>query len=251
MKQLSLTSVLPTNLSRIEKWLHPMLWLLGLVVLNWPGQQITIGLFGSSEFGLLIPGIYGTLINAAIVYGVINLMLENAGGINAKVMLASFVLFLYASGFETLVDVAYLLIGGVVVNWIGLIDIVGTNLVIHFFFFYAPALIYGVIKSSNHVERAEVDKIEIQDGHNKVLVSPHELSHLESDGNYVKFHTDRGVILERSSLINVESRLPTNFIRCHKSFIINQGAIEKITATSVVVRGHKIPVGRKYKENLR
>ncbi|MEQ9404352.1 MAG: LytTR family DNA-binding domain-containing protein [Cyclobacteriaceae bacterium] len=250
MRHFSISRVLPKSLGSIERWIHLGLWLTGLVILNWPDQLFTIGVFSSRDHELLIPSLYGTLINAAIVYGVSNMIIDQTGQIDFNLILKTLLFYLIGCGVESLVDIGHYFLLTSVMSGALVWEIILGSVIMNFFFFYVPALIYGIIKSSMKSEGSPVQKIEIQDGHHKVLIVPNDLSHVESDGNYVKFHTSKGVILERSSLTKVEGRLPATFVRCHKSFVVNKNAIEKISTTSVEVGGHKIPIGRKYKENL-
>ena len=46
--------------------------------------------------------------------------------------------------------------------------------------------------------------------------------------------------------------LPSSFVRCHKSFLINMDAIQTFDATEVMLRsGQKVPVGQRYRDSLR
>lgn len=250
MSRFSYSLIMPRHLSLLERWVHLGLWLVGLFILNWPGQEFTIGVFSSRDHELMIPSLYGTFINAAIVYGVINLIMDHDKQMDFKLFLQTLLVYLLSCGIESMVDAGYYFVLTTEMSWEIIWEIALGSMIMNFFFFYVPALIYGIVKSSANATGFERFKIEVQDGHNRVLISPNDLSHVESYGNYVKFHAATGVFVERSSLINVERRLPPTFIRCHKSFIINQEAIEKINAAFVEVRGYKIPVGRKYKQNL-
>ncbi|MGB0424398.1 MAG: LytTR family transcriptional regulator DNA-binding domain-containing protein, partial [Flavobacteriales bacterium] len=43
---------------------------------------------------------------------------------------------------------------------------------------------------------------------------------------------------------------PENFVRIHKSFIINVNYIEKLTGNIVYINKEKIPIGKTYKNDL-
>ncbi|MCF0195334.1 MAG: response regulator transcription factor [Bacteroidaceae bacterium] len=53
------------------------------------------------------------------------------------------------------------------------------------------------------------------------------------------------------SMKHVESILPDTFLRIHKSFIVNSDYIETIAHEHVVAAGHTLPIGNKYRPNLR
>jgi len=70
----------------------------------------------------------------------------------------------------------------------------------------------------------------------------HSIFYLEALGDYIAFHTSQGKILSLERMKNMEEQLPQrNFLRIHKSFIIN------IDHINYVERGRIIT----YKENVR
>jgi len=67
---------------------------------------------------------------------------------------------------------------------------------------------------------------------------------------YIKVHTSKEKIITKSSLSNFYNILPSdNFIRVHKSFIINKSRVHSFTATTIEIDDKKIPIGRSYKIN--
>lgn len=53
------------------------------------------------------------------------------------------------------------------------------------------------------------------------------------------------------SISNLEEILKDQpFVRIHRSFIINLNYIESFAPTNVVVKGHELPIGRKYKSDV-
>ena len=57
----------------------------------------------------------------------------------------------------------------------------------------------------------------------------------------------------RGSLNAVEKELPQEFIRCHRSYIVNRLHIERLNLPEMAVylaNGERIPVSRSYKEAL-
>ena len=233
-----------------ERWSHALIWLAGLIIINWPGQRITIGIFHSEGYGLFIPTLYGSLINAVLVYSVINHLLLEERSFRIDVLLKTLIFYGGITLIESLVDLFYFS------TWIGVVDrvllqeVLLGNVVLNFLLFYVPAIVYGIIKRALVPDEPPV-RIAIQDGHQELYVHPDDLTHVESDGNYVKFHQRDQVTLERNSLVKVADRLPPQFVRCHKSFIVNTDLIDQRSANELMVSGKRIPIGRKFKENLR
>ncbi|MDW3193428.1 MAG: LytTR family DNA-binding domain-containing protein [Cytophagales bacterium] len=237
------------GLTRKERWVHGVLWCLGLLILNWPGQQITVGPFHSDEYGLLFPSLYGGVINAVMVYGIIGFFLLHGKPFRFSLFYQSLLFYVTVSFVESLVDGTYY--QGVIneLNQVVISEIWQGNLIMNFFMFYVPALVYGIVKSAM-VSEMPNQRIIVHDGHQMVYLEPNELLYLESDGNYVKYHQEEKTIMERSTLKQAEDGLPDQFIRCHKSFIINRDLVDQRSANEVVIKGNRIPIGRKYKENL-
>lgn len=78
-----------------------------------------------------------------------------------------------------------------------------------------------------------------------------DLHFVKSDGNYVEFHSISKKTLEREKLKEVLEKLPPNFVRVHRSYIVNKNQIKSFNSSTVFLKsGHEIPLSRTYKENL-
>jgi two-component system LytT family response regulator len=84
----------------------------------------------------------------------------------------------------------------------------------------------------------------------KVMLST--IFYIEGLGDYVTIHTSEGKMLSLERLKNLEDNLPAhNFLRIHKSFIINTDHINFIEKGRIVINGEYLPVGESYKERMR
>lgn len=76
-----------------------------------------------------------------------------------------------------------------------------------------------------------------------------DISHIESMKEYVAYHTKDGRKLSLGSLKKLQKELPQdNFIRIHKSFIINSDYVKALEGNLIHIKEHKIPIGSSYKE---
>ncbi len=76
-----------------------------------------------------------------------------------------------------------------------------------------------------------------------------QILYIESLSDYVCFVlSDRENITTRETISRLEKRLPGNFVRIHRSFIVRKEAIESFTREEVRIGEFALPVGRKYKE---
>lgn len=77
------------------------------------------------------------------------------------------------------------------------------------------------------------------------------ICYLNSDHVYVDIHTAESKFTDRKSLSDYEAILPSSqFIRIHRSYLVNIDFIEAICPTTVLVNGQELPVARKYKDDL-
>jgi DNA-binding LytR/AlgR family response regulator len=75
---------------------------------------------------------------------------------------------------------------------------------------------------------------------------------IEGSGNYVKIHTENAtplMVLEKLS--DLEEKLPQNqFMRVHKSFIVNISHIKQIEGNMLKIKGKTVTISQSYKSNL-
>jgi DNA-binding LytR/AlgR family response regulator len=84
-----------------------------------------------------------------------------------------------------------------------------------------------------------------------VKVKFSEIEFIEGMKDYVKIFTKEKVIVTLLTMKFFEANLPSNdFIRIHKSYIINVDAIKSISGNEVEMKNMKLPIGSIYKENL-
>jgi len=86
---------------------------------------------------------------------------------------------------------------------------------------------------------------------NKVTVYLDEVKYLKADRNYVEFHINGKNVVDRNKLSSVMKFLPPNFIKVHRSYIINKNFIKSRTGTTItLVPNIEIPLSRSYKEKV-
>jgi len=74
-----------------------------------------------------------------------------------------------------------------------------------------------------------------------------EILFIESLKDYIKIHTLDKTIITQVSISAIEQRLPDNFLRIHRSFIIAKDKITAYTQHDFEIGKHQIPIGRNYK----
>lgn len=91
------------------------------------------------------------------------------------------------------------------------------------------------LKKDDHFERVVI---------NEVLF-------LEADGNYTTIHTKAGRYLYSVVLKNIERKFPVNqFLRVHRSYVVNINAISGFEGNLLFIEDHKIPVSKSHKNEV-
>lgn len=70
---------------------------------------------------------------------------------------------------------------------------------------------------------------------------------VESIKDYVRIHTSQKNIITKDKISDFEKKLPNNFLRIHRSFIVNTDRITAFTAHDVEIEEREIPIGGSYK----
>ncbi len=83
----------------------------------------------------------------------------------------------------------------------------------------------------------------------KILIE--DILYIKSDNVYLEIYTKNKKHLYRSKLSKIMDELQNeDFVRVHRSFIINKNFIEKVAAQRVAINGVVIPISKSYKDSL-
>lgn len=96
----------------------------------------------------------------------------------------------------------------------------------------------------------EQDYIFIKTGYEQVKIFLKDIAYLEACGNYISFQVNSQKYLSRMTLGEAESILNPNFVRVHRSFIINKEKINKIERHQLTVGQFIVPLGNSFAENI-
>ncbi|MEQ3656236.1 MAG: LytTR family DNA-binding domain-containing protein [Dokdonia sp.] len=108
-----------------------------------------------------------------------------------------------------------------------------------------------IITSANTAEDISDQTIFIKSGSELHQLSIQNIKYIESDGNYVTFHTVKRPILARYKLSEVLELLPKEYFkRIHRSYIIALKHIETVKKHAVIIDGNEIPISSNYRERF-
>lgn len=102
----------------------------------------------------------------------------------------------------------------------------------------------------NFHDRSE-QTVFIKSGSEFHQLSIQNIKYIESDGNYVTFHTGKRPILARYKISEVLELLPNEyFTRIHRSYVVAFEHIETVKKHAVVIDGNEIPISSNYREGF-
>ncbi len=89
----------------------------------------------------------------------------------------------------------------------------------------------------------------VKDGEYNIQLPVEEINYIESDGNYLLFHTDNKIYKTRSTIKKIKEELSENaFVQTHRAYIVNRNKIDKFSSKSIVINGAVIPVSDNFLE---
>lgn len=111
----------------------------------------------------------------------------------------------------------------------------------------------GLGKETNEVKNNEDtnETLFIKDGSKWIKIKITEIRYIKSESNYLSFHFKDKKVMTLMSLKEIEEKLSSNFMRVHRSYIINTEYIDYISTDDVSVSETLIPIGAKYKAELK
>lgn len=93
-----------------------------------------------------------------------------------------------------------------------------------------------------------LDALFIKQKTNFVRVNFQDILYIRSDSVYLDIHVvNKKTLTIRGSLNDYISKLDHNFIRSHRSYILNLAHLESISQNSAMVGGLEIPIGKKHR----
>lgn len=73
-----------------------------------------------------------------------------------------------------------------------------------------------------------IDRIAVKNGTRIHVIPVKDLVHVQACGDYVMLYTPQGEFLKEQTMKSLETHLPTNFVRIHRSFIVNVEQIDRV-----------------------
>jgi len=94
----------------------------------------------------------------------------------------------------------------------------------------------------------DIEYIKVKADHRIYKINIEELNYIEGLKEYVSFYTSSEKIIVLDSLKRLENSLPSNFVRVHKSYIINISKVQSVYGNLAEIGKKQIPIGKSYKD---
>lgn len=99
-------------------------------------------------------------------------------------------------------------------------------------------------------EKMKISVLELMSNRKMVKIAYDDIVYIESMADYIKVNTTKDTIVSKEKISKLSERLPQQFLRIHRSFIINTKRIKTISNNEVVVDDIGLNIGRSYQKNV-
>lgn len=100
------------------------------------------------------------------------------------------------------------------------------------------------------VPAADPKDLFVKEGTRIVRVPLSQLLLVKAEANYVEFILTEGSVMSLMSMKKLEEILPTDFVRAHRSYMVNWRRISRIEDGVALIGKHRVPLGDSYREGL-
>lgn len=108
----------------------------------------------------------------------------------------------------------------------------------------------GLGRSSDQMKVMD-DRIFVRHNGNMEKILLKDILYVEADRNYCKIVTDSNSHLLTSTLKTLEEKLPrSNFVRVHRSFLVNLSKLDVVAEHHLEIKRKVIPLSKSHKERL-
>ncbi|MDX2003143.1 MAG: LytTR family DNA-binding domain-containing protein [Chitinophagales bacterium] len=109
-----------------------------------------------------------------------------------------------------------------------------------------------LVKKEKAMAQVQLDYMFIKTSGSMAKVKYDDIFYFSANGDYIQVHTKEKMYVVNSTMRNIDDKLKSipNFVRVHRSYIINADYLENLNAEVAIVSKKVIPIGNKYKSEL-
>ena len=100
------------------------------------------------------------------------------------------------------------------------------------------------------VEEGMTDFIFVSQGHRKIKVELDSVKYVESFKDYIKIHSTTGMLQVKENIGVFEKRVNSNFLRIHRSYLINTDYVTGYTKLDIEIGKLELPIGPSHRQKV-
>ncbi|MBR3366490.1 MAG: response regulator transcription factor [Lachnospiraceae bacterium] len=102
-----------------------------------------------------------------------------------------------------------------------------------------------------HMRREKEEALLLQTASGAVKVPVSRILYAESQGHRMYVCTRQGMVETHMRMNDLEQQLlPHDFFRCHKGFLVNMAAVDRLEENDCLIGGRRIPVSRRKRQEF-
>ncbi|NHM15432.1 response regulator [Eggerthellaceae bacterium zg-887] len=107
-------------------------------------------------------------------------------------------------------------------------------------------------RACDNLRRRPTELLVVESGGVVTPVPMRLIAYVESVRRKVRIRYGREVVEASASLASIQKKLPSTFVQCHKSYVVNMDCIFRLEKSEVVlITGERIPVSQKRRREVR
>lgn len=105
-------------------------------------------------------------------------------------------------------------------------------------------------QATNKNDGGTASTVFVRSGNDIVQLDLDQVRYIKSESNYVRFVLDGRDVQSLLNMKDLELKLSSNFVRVHRSYIVNLRHIEKLDTSDIKIGRELIPVSETYRPDL-
>ncbi len=97
----------------------------------------------------------------------------------------------------------------------------------------------------------KISVLELTSNRKTVKIPYDDIIYIESMADYIKVHTTKDEVISKEKISKLAERLPDQFLRIHRSFIVNKTRIKTVAYNEVTIDDITLNIGRSYQKVVR
>ncbi len=106
------------------------------------------------------------------------------------------------------------------------------------------------LKENKSESQIKDDFIYVNSNKKHLKIDFNSILYIDSIKDYIRIHLDEKSVVTKEKISSFLDKLPQNFIRVHRSYIVNKNKVSAFTAKDIELGQIEIPIGKNFKEEV-